>query len=186
MLEHLKKLLESEKKDKTIFDIVIYESAPRIDSKPNDIDIAEIFLEGNLRDRLDKIQDIKSSIKKLDYKIDIKQMLLKELFSTEFLARTGIILEGESVFSKKKFSEKLGMRAFTLFCYNLENLNHTQKVKFNYILSGRNSEGMLKRTDAIRISSGVVKIPIARKNTFAMILKENKVPYSEKNILEEL
>jgi len=186
MLEDLKKLLEYEKKDKTIFDIVIYGSITRENSDPNDIDIAVIFLEGNLRERLDKIQEIKSRIKNLKYKLDIKQMLLKDFFSSEFFARTGIILEGESVFSKKKFSERLGLKAYTLFCYTLENLKHSDKVKFNYILAGRNSEGMLHAVDAKRISSGVVKVPIMKKNTFAKILKENKVPYSEKNILEEM
>lgn len=188
MLKNLKKYLESEKKDKTIFDIVIYGSAVKGKQEAGDIDIAVIFLEGSLRERLDKIQDIKQKLRKLlkDKIIDIKQMLLKDIFSSSFLARTGILLEGISIFNNRKFCETLGFRSFTLFWYNLKGLTHAQKVKFNYILAGRNAKGIIEELDGERLANGAVKVPIENSMVFEEILKKNKVYYSKKNILEEI
>ena len=104
MLKLLKKWLESEKKDKAIFDIVVYGSLVKGKTSARDIDLAVIFLKGTLRERLDKVQDIKSRIKpRVSKELDIKQMLLQDLFSSDFLARTGILLEGKSLFTGKNF-----------------------------------------------------------------------------------
>jgi len=186
MLKNLRKLLESEKKNKTIFDIIIYGSVVKGKEKARDIDIMVIFLEGSLRDRLNQIQDIKSKLKKISASIDIKQMLLKDLFSSSFLARTGILLEGFSIFKNKKFCETLGFRSFTLFWYNLGGLSHSQKVKFNYILAGRNTKGILKELGGVRLVNGAVKIPIENSAVFEEILKNNHVNYYKKNIIEEI
>jgi len=186
MLKDLEKCLESEKKDRRIFDIIIYGSAVKGKEPARDIDIAVIFLGGDLRERLDKIQEIKNRIKtKIRKEIDIKQILIQDLFSSEFFARTGILLEGFSVFRNKRFCETLGFRAFSLFWYNLKKMTHTQKVKFNYILSGRNSEGMIKALNGERLVKGAVKIPIEKSYEFEELLKSNKIDYKKKNILEE-
>jgi predicted nucleotidyltransferase len=177
--------LEFEKKDQTIFDIIIYGSAVKGKEKPRDIDILIIFLEGSLRERLDIIQEIKSKVKRYVANADIKQILLKELFSVSFLARTSIFLEGISVFNKKKFCETLGFESFTLFWYTLEGLTHTQKVKFNYILAGRGMKGVIEDLNGERIANGAIKIPIENSLVFEGILKANRIVYKKKNILEE-
>ena len=84
MLKKLKEYLKSEKKDKAVFDIIIYGSAVKGKEKARDVDILVIFLDGSLRERLDKLQKIKSDIKNLvndlkDLTLDIKQIQLKEL-----------------------------------------------------------------------------------------------------------
>ncbi|MFH2028354.1 MAG: nucleotidyltransferase domain-containing protein [Nanoarchaeota archaeon] len=185
MLKKLKKYLESENKDKTIFDIVIYGSFVKGKEKAGDIDILIIFLEGALRERLDKIQTIKNKIKdKIEAIIDIKQILLKDLFSSDFLAKTGIFLEGDSVFKDKKFSETFGFKPYILFYYDLKGLTHTQKVKFNYILAGRNTKGMIKELSGERLVNGTIKIPIENSLIFEDILNNNKVNYHKIGILE--
>ena len=189
MLKILKKCLESEKKDKAIFDIILYGSAVKGKRIARDIDIMVIFLEGSLRERLAKIQNIKNKLKIVlkDKELDIKQTLLKDLFSPEFLARTGILLEGISIYKNKKFCETLGFKAFALFWYDLKGLTHTQKVKFNYILAGRRtSKGVVKVLKGERLAKGVVKIPIEHSIEFEEILKANHVNYKKKNILEEI
>ena len=188
MLKNLRKLLESEQGDKSIFDIVIYGSIVKGKESTRDMDILIVFLEGTLRQRLDKLQTIKSKLKKKDFdkNLDIKQILLKELFYPEFLARTGIFLGGISIFRRKKFSETLGFMPYTLFWYNLKGLTHSQKVKFNYILAGRNMKGVIQQLDGNRLVNGAVKIPIENSITFEEILKNNKISYSMKNILEEI
>ena len=188
MLKQLRTCLESEKKDNTLFDIIVYGSAVKGKTAANDVDIAVIFTEGTLRERLDTLQDIKKKLKKLesfDKKIDIKQLLLTDLFSTEFLARTGIFLEGISLFRNKKFSELLGFRSFSLFWYDLKGLTHVQKVKFNYILAGRGTiKGMIKELDGDHLASGAVKIPIEHSFEFEELLQKNKIIYKKNNILE--
>jgi predicted nucleotidyltransferase len=187
MLKTLKECLESEKKDKTIFDMIVYGSLVKGKESARDIDILVIFLEGSLRERLDRMQIIKEKIKnKISREIDIKQILIKDLFSPEFFARTGILLEGFSVFRNKRFCETIGFKANTLFWYDLKNLNHTQKVKFNYILAGRNAEGIIKKLKGERLAQGAVKIPIENSIEFEELLKSNKINYTKKNILEEI
>ncbi len=186
MLKNLKKLLESEKKDNTIFDIIIYGSFVKGKQKSNDIDIAVIFLSGTLRERLDKIQNIKTKLNNITIKIDIKQILLKELFDPAFFNRTGIINEGISIFKNMKFCETLGYKACTLFWYNLKGLKHKDKVKFNYILAGRNTKGILEEFNGMRLANGAVKIPVENSIAFEDILKANNVKFDKSNILEEI
>ena len=187
MLKLLKKYLKYEKKDKSIFDIIIYGSAVKGKEKFRDIDILVIFLNGSLRERLDKIHIIKNKLKRaIDKEIDIKQILIKDMFLSEFLARTGILLEGISLFRNKQFCEILGFKAFTLFWYNLKGLTHSQKVKFNYILAGRKSRGIIEEFKGARLVSGAVKIPIENSFGFEEILDANKINYKKKNILEEI
>jgi len=187
MLKELKKCLESEKKDNTIFDIVIYGSALKGKESFSDIDIAVIFLEGNLRERLDKLQAIKQKLNNFrENKIDIKQILLKELFSPAFFAKTGIFLEGESIFNNKKFSEIIGFKPFSLFWYDLSGLNHTEKVKFNYLIAGRKTKGILKELNGQRLTNGVLKMPLSNSYIFEEILNKNKIHYFKKSILEEI
>lgn len=186
ILEKLRKCLKAEKEER-IFDIVIFGSLVKGKPDPRDIDIMVIFIEGSLKERVDIIQGIKSRIKKkIDANLDIKQCLLKDLFSPEFLARTGILLEGYSIFKAKKFCETLGFSSYSLFWYNLKNLSHSQKVKFNYILAGRNQKGVIELLNGTRLMSGVVKIPIEHSLEFENIVKNNKITYNKKNILEEI
>lgn len=186
ILEKLKKCLKDEKKE-PIFDIIVFGSFVKGKMFPRDIDIMVVFLEGSLRERLDIIQDIKNKVKrKIDINLDMQQCLLKDLFSTEFLARTGILLEGFSIFHNKKFCQILGFDSYTIFWYNLKGLSHTQKIKFNYILAGRNQKGVIELLNGTRLTSGVIKIPIEHSLEFEEILKRNKINYNKKNILEEL
>src|SRR3989338_8909452 len=100
MLKELKKYLKNYKKDKNIFDIVVYGSGVKGKAVPNDIDIAVIFKEGSLKERLAKIQSIKKKIK-LGKNIDIKGIVWEEMFQEQFFARSGIFLEGISLFDGK-------------------------------------------------------------------------------------
>lgn len=187
ILNKLKRFLISEKKNKNIHDIIIYGSLARGKDTARYIDILVIFLEGSLKERLDYIQSTKNRLKKgVDSTIDIKQILVQELFSEAFFARAGVLSEGISVFKNKPFSETLGFKSGVLFWYSLDSLSHAEKVRFNYILAGRNSSGIIKEFNGERISSGAVKIPINKSEDFESILKSNKVSYKKKNILEEI
>lgn len=182
MLTSLKKWLNEEKKDNSIFDIVLYGSSVKGKENPADMDIAVIFRSGSLKDRLSKVQLIKRKIK-LDKKIDIKGILLEELFKPEFFARSGIFLEGMSIFDGKYFSEKIGFSGFVLFNYFLTGKTHTEKVKFNYVLSGRKEKGIVSYLEGKQIAPCVVKIPIKNSLEFEEVLKKHKISYSKMNVL---
>jgi len=181
MLIELKNSLKSEFKDKSIFDIVLYGSVARGKINYRDIDIAVIFKSGNLKERLDKIQKIKQKVNLNN--LDIKALLLEELFQDEFFARSGIFLEGISISSGENFSKKMGFEGWVLFVYNLKNKNHTEKVKFNYLLSGRNSVGMVKKLKGKPLAPGVVQIPIIHSLEFEHLLNLHKVDFIKKGIL---
>lgn len=185
MLNKLSKILKSEK-NKSIFDIVLYGSATRSEQRYNDIDIGVIFLEGDLNYRLEVIEKIKEKIKPVVNKLDIKQMLLKDLFSASFLARTGIVLEGISLLDGKTFSEKLGFKSYGMFFYTLEGLDHTEKIKFNYLMAGRTTKGLIDQVKGKRLASGLVKVPIENALIFKDFLDKHKIKYSWKKILEEV
>lgn len=182
MLKKLKKYLKPKKQDKTIFDIVVYGSAVKGKTMPRDFDIIVIFREGTLKERLTKIQSIKKNIK-LEKKIDVKGILWEELFQEEFFARSGIFLEGISLFDEKPFSHKVGFEGFTIFMYNLQDKTHTEKVKFNYILSGRDDIGIVKMLEGKHLAPGIIQIPIKNSLEFEEVLKRHNINCSKKNLL---
>ena len=182
MLKQLKNYLKAEKKDKTIFDIVTYGSAVKGKNIPNDIDIAVIFKEGTLKERLNKIQKIKEKIK-IGIKIDIKGILLEELFNSVFFARSGIIIEGISIFDEKPFANKLDFEGICLFIYDLKNKSHTEKVKFNYVLSGRNAKGIIAQLEGRALGPGVIEIPIKNSLEFEEVLQMHHINYKKRNCL---
>lgn len=182
MFKELQKKLSIEQKNKTIFDIVLYGSCVKGKSKPSDIDIAVIFRSGSLKDRLEYLQKIKRTIT-TSQKIDIKAILLEELFRPEFFARSGIFLEGISLFDGKPFAEKIGYTSSALFKYSLEDKSHVQKVKLNYILKGRNSSGMIEKLKGTHLAPGVIEIPIAHALEFEEVLQKQEVQFQRKNIL---
>jgi len=114
MLTSLRKWLNEEKKDNSIFDIVLYGSSVKGKSNPSDVDIAVIFRHGSLKDRLEKIREIKKKIK-LKNKLDMKGLLLEDLFKPDFFARSGIFLEGISIFDGTYFCEKIGFSGCVFF-----------------------------------------------------------------------
>ena len=139
-----------------------------------------------LKERLNLAQNFKNKIKS-NLNLDIKTINLKELFEKEFLARQGILIEGYSLPHKEKFSKRLGFIGYSIFTYNLLNLNHNEKTKFTYALIGRRGEkGMLKQINSITLWKGAVKIPIENSIIFEDFLKRWNLNYKKENILEAL
>ena len=182
MLRRLKRCLNSEK-DENIFDIVLYGSSVKGKNRPNDVDLLVIFKSGSLKERLDRIQSIK---KKIDMSVDIKGILWEELFQPEFFARTGVFLEGVSVFDEKKFARKIGFEGSVMFFYNLKDKTHSEKVKFNYVLSGRNSKGLIETLEGKHLAPGVVEIPIDKSLEFEEVLKRYSIRFTKRSMLNKI
>ena len=184
MLKELRRLLKNEKKNKDIFDILVYGSFTKGKYDPRDIDIAVIFREAKLKERLEKIQLIKRKIK--SKKIDIKAYLLEDLFKKEVFSRSGLFLEGVSVFDGRSFSRKIGFKGFVLYVYNLRGKTHTDKVKFNYVLSGRNGKGIVEMLEGKHLSPGTILMPVKNSFEFEDVLKLHKISFKKKNMLVQI
>jgi len=179
-------ILESRKfaKKHELFDIVLYGSNVKGKLKANDLDIILIFREKQLKARTEIAQDFKNLIEK-DLNPDIKTINLIDFFEKDFLARQSIFIEGYSLIYNEKFAKRFGFEGYSLFTYNLKNLNHNEKTKFIYALIGRRIEkGIIKKTGAVSLGKGAVKIPIEESIIFEDFLKRWNIDYKTKNILE--
>ena len=185
--EFLNCLISESKKfarKRNIFDIVLYGSSVKGKLNANDIDIVIIFENEILRKRTETAQELKEILKK-QFKVDIKTINLKELFEGEFLAKQGILTAGYSLLHNEEFVKKIGFKGFSIFTYNLRNINHTEKTKFTYALIGRRDQkGIIKQINAISLGKGVVKVPIRESILFEEFLSEWKINYNKKDILE--
>lgn len=185
MLSALRRCLKSERLDADIFDIVFYGSAARGARNPHDVDIVVIFRIGSLRERLQKVQLLKKKIK-IPGVFDIKGILFDELFHPDFFARSGIFLDGVSIFDGLPFSTKIGFEGAVLFFYQLKEKSHTAKVKFNYVLRGRQGKGIIALLGAVRIAPGVIRVTTSRSSEFEDVLRLHEVSYSSLSVLIRL
>ncbi len=174
-----KKLFDKEK----LFDVILYGSAVKGKDEPRDIDIVIIFFNEEFRERLDIAQTFKMDLPK-DLKFDIQTLNVSDLFDASFFARQGILIEGYSLVSGRKFSDKLGFKGYSLFSYTLGNLNHNQKTMFTYSLIGRGkTEGMIKKVNGKSMGRGAFLVPIESSLMFEEFLEKWKLEYSKKNML---
>jgi predicted nucleotidyltransferase len=174
----------NEKKDKSVFDIILYGSCSRGSDKPGDVDILVVFREGSLRERLDKVQDIKKKLPK-GMNADVKGILWEELFDPNFFARAGVFLDGISILDGRTFSTKTGFVGAVLFIYNIRDKSHTEKVKFNYLLSGRGRDGIVKYLGGKQIAPGVVEMPSVKSAEFEEVLIKHKIEFRKQAILKQ-
>ena len=177
--------LESKKfaKKNDVFDIILYGSFVKGKDEARDIDILVIFKQKNLKERTDLVQDFKEILTKKINNIDLKTINLRELFEKELLARQSILVEGYSLLSDMALAEKIGFKGYALFTYNLQKLNHNEKTKFTYALSGRKTEGLKGKVKAEHLGKGVVLVPINKSSIFESFLKEWKIKYKSKKVL---
>lgn len=185
-LKSLRLISKKFSKDKRIFDIILYGSAVKGKEAPEDFDILLIFLDTNLRDRLDIVKKFKTSLRRNFKNMDVKTINLYELFDKNFLARQGILVEGQSLLYGGPLSRRLGFRGYTLFSYTLKNLNHNEKTKFTYALIGRKDRGIIKKLNAEPVGKGAIIVPVENSLIFEDFLKKWKINYKIKKILISL
>ena len=182
-LKSLESVSKSFFKKEKLFDIILYGSAVKGKDEPRDIDIVIIFLDESVKNRLETAQKFKKNLSKA-LKFDIQTLNVADFFDASFFARQSILIEGYSLVSGRKFSEKLGFNGYSLFSYGLGNLSHNQKTLFTYSLSGRSKEeGMVKKVKGKSIGKGAFIVPIENSLIFEDFLNKWELKYSKKNIL---
>ena len=182
-LKSLESVSKSFFKKEKLFDIILYGSAVKGKDEPRDIDIVLIFFDKGFKERLDISYEFKKRLPK-ELKFDVKSINMADFYDSGFFARQGILIEGYSLVSGKKFSEKLGFKGYSLFSYALGNLNNNQKTLFTYSLIGRGKiDGMVKKVAGQSIGRGAFLVPIENSILFEQFLEKWNVKYIKKNTL---
>jgi predicted nucleotidyltransferase len=164
-----------------IVDIVAFGSTVRGRIKPNDLDILCIF-KNKIDD--DLLYDLDKKIKKININSEIIGKKYKNLFSSEFLPREDILSDGYSFILKKRLFEAFGYRSFMLFKYSLVGKTQSDRVRFHYVLEGRNdSIGILKKLKAIKFTNSVVLVNVGLSEQFELFLNDWNIEYKKTRIL---
>ena len=142
-----------------IIDIVQFGSSVFEDSQPNDIDIAVIFKKIPVKEQLAERQEIKRQIQeKTELPVHIESFDFYSFFERGNFAREGILFYGKSLITNKNFAENFGMTPKLRIYYTLKNLEKKDKIKFNYLLSGKGGDyGLLRKYGGRILSPGVVE-----------------------------
>ena len=154
--------------NKNVFDIIQFGSSTIENKLPNDVDIAVLFQKIPLKEQLAYSQEIKKQLQKItDLPIHIKSFDLYSFFDSANFTRENILFHGISLIDKKFFSEKLGFIPKIQLYYSLEGMNKNEKIKFNYMLSGRGGKyGLLKKYNGKLVKPGLIEISPNYENIF--------------------
>lgn len=171
--------------DKRVFDIVQFGSSVIEDNDPKDIDIAVIFTSMPIKDQLIESQKIKRQIETVaDREVHIKSYDLYNLFDQANFAREGIIFYGKSIITADYFAKTLGFNPRIQILYRLEKLDKKTKIRFHYMLRGRQKQyGLLKKYGGKLICPGLIEILPEHEKIFIQAIETITKNYEKKNIL---
>lgn len=157
-----------------VLDIVQFGSSVIEGAEPRDIDVAVIFKKISLKDQLNQSQDIKKQLrKKFELPIHIKAFDLYSFFDKANFARENILFQGVSLISEKSFAEKFGFTPKIQISYSLRDLEKKDKVRFNYLLNGRQgSYGLLRKYGGRLVKPGLIEIFPRYEKVFISAIKK--------------
>jgi len=164
--------------NKNVTDIVQFGSSITKE-EPNDIDIAVIFNKIQIKEQLLESQKIKRQLEKFSEKpIHINSFDLYSLFENSNFARENILHQGKSLITGKQFSEKLGLKPKIHIYYSLKNLKKKDKIRFNYLLSGKQgSYGLLRKYHGKLLKPGLIEISPEFELIFIEAIKKFNIKF---------
>jgi len=170
---------------KDVFDIVQFGSSVAEGKKPNDIDISVIFYKILLKEQLEQSQKIKLQLQKFSgIPLHIKSFDLYSFFDESNFARENILFYGKSLLSGDYFSKKFGFSPKLQIFYSLKKLKKKDKIRFNYMLSGKGGKyGLLKQYQGKLISPGLIEINPEYEMIFIEAIKNITPEFKVKKIL---
>ena len=117
---------------------------------------------------------MKKQIEKLtSFPVQVESFDLESFFQEGNFARQGIMFHGKSILNGKYFAEKFGMVPKLRVSYVLKNLEKKDKVRFNYLLSGKQGNyGLLKRYGGKLIYPGVIETSSDNEKVFVEKMKK--------------
>lgn len=168
-------------KNEEILDLILFGSIVRGKEEPSDIDILILYAK---KEDLENNYKIKKTFEDKGFKIQVTSSTYNQLFSSEFLAREDILLEGYSLKNGKSISSQYGLSSFILFRYSLKNMNDSQRMQFYYSLKGRNKEeGVLSKYNSYKISDNIIISLTEDSEKIKEFLTAKKIDFDEIKIL---
>lgn len=142
-----------------VIDIIQFGSS-LIKENPNDIDIAVIYQKIPLDKQLEESQKIKKQLQKIsNIPIHINSYDLYSFFDKGNFANSSILFYGKSIVNGDYFSKYFGLTPRIQIAYFLNNLEKKDKVRFNYLLSGKKGDyGLLREYGGRLVSPGIIEI----------------------------
>ena len=99
------------------------------------------------------------------------------------LAKT-LLLEGVSLITNNKISDNFDLIPFTLYTYDLKREKPSKKVRFVYLLKGRNqSKGIIEQFKGEYISPSSFIIPVEKDEEMLEIFKKWNIKFYRKKIM---
>ncbi|MBS3142681.1 hypothetical protein J4464_04830 [Candidatus Woesearchaeota archaeon] len=171
---------------KAVLDIVQFGSSLVEGSNPRDIDIAVIFNKIPLKDQLNQAQDIKKQLSKESEKpIHINSYDYYSLLDISNFAKDNILLYGRSIITGEYFVSRFGVTPRVQIHYSLKGMMKKDKIKFNYMLNGKQGEyGLLRKYGGRILNPGLVEVMPECKELFLESIRKLSAEYSTKLILE--
>lgn len=161
-----------------IVDIVLFGSVMRGKEAPNDIDICLIF-----RDKVD-LKILKEVNDLLGEKYHVSSLTVDNFFTNYHSIAKTLLFEGKSIITDKKLIESYSMDASVLYSYDLSKETSSNKVRFVYLLRGRNdSLGLVKGWKGEFISNSSFIVPLESDHEVREVFDKWKVKYKRKKIL---
>ena len=147
-------------------DIVVIGSSVKGRRKPGDIDIVLVLKESDKKVEL---------IGEFPIEAHLSAVSLQNLFK-EPLWRA-VIQEGFSLVKNGQIANSLGFESVIFLEFDASNLEHKDRVRFNYALRGRgSSKGMLKGTGSEEKGCYLL-VPVGQENEVEAFLDSWKVSY---------
>ncbi len=161
-----------------VVDILLFGSAVKGRSNPNDIDLCIVF-----RDKVD-FSIVKEAESILGDKFHISSLIVDNFFTNiHSLAKT-VLFEGKSILTNKTLTKSLGFDSSLFFSYNLSKEDNSKKVRFVYLLRGRGNDlGLVKRWGGEFVSNNAFILPVDRDNETQEVFDSWKVNFKRKRLL---
>jgi|SRR3989344_7115060 len=156
-----------------ILDIIQFGSSIKSEN-PNDLDIAVIYNKMSVKEQLLESQKIKKQIQeKTKLSVHIHSFDLYSLFDESNFSKEGILFEGKSLISGDSFALHLGLLPKIQISYSLIELPKKDKIRFNYLLSGKGGEySLLKKYGGKLIKPGLIEINPEDEQVFIKKMKQ--------------
>jgi len=159
----IKKWINNDK----VIDVIIFGSYVRNKENPKDIDLCILIKKEQEKKVLDLIDSLRNI---LDERFHINTIMEGDIISGNTLTKT-LFNEGVSIKTNKKFAESIGFKPKSLFKYSLKNFSPSKRVRFHYLLKGRNSEGILKEINGNLLSNGILIVDTEKEDITKRILE---------------
>ena len=164
-----------------VFDIVLYGSTTQGKDAPNDFDFMILLNGAEESERFELAFEFKDLLIDLGFpheKLDVKAMVIDQMFNPNYLAVPGLIITGYSLVRKRPVHELMNGEGYALFVLDVRRMTKNERNKFSFALRGRDGKsGILKELSGHYLAPWVILLPVEVTYRFKNFLKMWKVPY---------